>query len=75
MPRHDKQRQRVIDAKRERRRALHANAEAAIFGREPVFSEAELQDLRSAVRRAMSSARQTGCNIDDLVGPQAADSA
>lgn len=47
---------------------------AAAFGWEPVFTDADLRDLRVAVRTAMRSAREAGCNIDDLVWPNDRDS-
>lgn len=69
----DDLRRQVGDAKRERNNALRLNAEAEDAGRNPVYSEDDLIELRAVVHMAALRAREAGCNVDDLVGRNVGD--
>lgn len=66
-------RRRLIEAKRERNDALRLNAEAENAGRNPVYTEDDLIELRATVHMAALRAREAGCDIDDLVGRNVGD--
>ena len=66
-------RRRAVTAKRARNDAMVANAQAEDAGREPPYSEGDLMELRSEVHMASLRAKEAGCNIDELVGPNVGD--
>jgi hypothetical protein len=62
-------RQRIVDAKQARNQALTENAEAENAGTPLLHSHADIGSLRLAVDVAALEAKDAGCDVDDLVGP------
>ena len=66
-------RQALMYVNRVREEAQVANAKAEDAGRAPVYSDFEMMEFRAAVHIAALKAREAGCNVDDLVGPNVGD--
>lgn len=65
----EKLRQRIITAKAARNDAWRENATDENNLHRPRHSEADLDVLKLAVDVAALEARNAGCDVDDLVGP------
>lgn len=59
----------VKRAKKASADAQIANAQAADAGLPPVYSSADMDELRLAVDLAAMEARQAGCDLTGIVGP------
>lgn len=66
-------RRRIVLAKGARNRALTDNAEAENAGRPLPYTEEDLVDLRAVVHMAALAAREAGCDVEDLMGPDVGD--
>ena len=59
----------IVEAKVARNEAMRENARDEDAGQLPRHSTADLDALRLAVDVATLEARDAGCDVDDLVGP------
>lgn len=69
----DQLRSRITGAKARRNEAVRENALAENEGRPRLHSDADMQAFRLAVDVAALEARNAGCYVDDLVGPNVGD--
>lgn len=62
-------RQALVEVKAARNLAMVDMAKAFDEGRQPAYTDADVEELRLRVDQAARAARRAGCDISDLVGP------